>query len=218
MPGIPNATADFLKVVHFFQSPSRVPMSCATYWSSSPTLAAVDDANIILIANAAHSAFGALWADLADSVCELVATRATWYGQADDGFHQGWSTAGPVEGNIEVLTASSDIGESDALPDHSALLIAKNTGSRLRERRGRLFIPCISEDANKNGYLQEELFAAANLLAAFVSSDQVFEGFTWHARHWNKKANTQHVVTQALVMRKLSHRIDRAPRGLNLPT
>jgi len=218
MAGIPNATTDFLKITHYFSTPLARALSCATYWSSSPSTLAIDNTNIVTVASDFHDQFGDLWSDLADSVCSLTATRAQWYGVADDGYHAAYGNGAAVAGDKTIATASSDIGESDALPDWDALLITRNTDSRLRERRGRLFIPCLSEDFSKGGILQPEAFTAANALAAFVSNDQTAGPGTWHARHWNKKANTLHVVTQAKVMQTLTTRTDRKPRGLNLPT
>lgn len=218
MPGIPNATSDFLRLTLFFRTPTRPVLSVSHYLTSAPTGAVVDDSNIKNIANEAHSSFAEVWGPLADSVCAFTKCKAMWYGPADDGFHQAWSTVAEAPGEVVGLEDASDIGESDALPDWDALLIAKNTGKRKRENRGRFFIPCVAEDASKGGVLQPEYFTKANDLAAWFGGDKTFDGITFHARHWNKKDNVLEVITQCQVMQTMTTRRDRRIVGLNIPT
>lgn len=216
---LPNATVDFLKVTHYFSTPTRPVLSIQTYWSAAPSPSGVTDLTIVTVADDMHTLFGIVWAPLADSVCQLTKTRATWYGIADDGYHDGWSTGAALDGGItHPLAGSSDVGESDALPDWDALLIRRSTGKRQRQHRGRLFIPCIAEDVNKGGVLQNEHYSTANDLAAFLSTDQMAGPTSWHARHWNKKDNVLEPITQCLVNVNFTTRKDRRVRGLQLTT
>lgn len=214
---IPNLTQNFLRITHYFTTPTRPVLSVQTFWSSSPSPAAITDALIKDIADEFHVAFGDVWKEVADSVCLMSKTRATYYGILDDGYYDAWSSVAAVEGSVvEPVAGASDLGESDALPDWDALLIRRVTGKRQREHRGRLFIPCIGEDVNSGGVLQPEYYVKANAIAAFIATDFTSAGVAWHGRHWNKKANELEVITQCLVNLNFTTRRDRKVRGLQL--
>jgi len=214
----PNATANWLALQYFISTPNRKGMSFTEYRTSSPAGAAIDGTTIKAVATAFHDTLGNLLKVLMDEKTQIVQCHARFRGITDDGVFDGWSANGIISGTAIVTTDATDAEDAEIMPDYAALVIQRRTGKAGRNKYGRVFIPGITEDANANGFLQEEYYTGANAVAAFLSTDQTLGGSTWHARHWDRKTNSQEVVVQARVMQRLGTRRDRTPTGPNLPT
>lgn len=213
------ATHECLRTTFFFQSPNRI-MSMALYWQPNVPVAGMNGSTILNIANTAFNLAAPLFTELMDNACKLAKCRAEWWGMAGDGYWDAYSTEDAEDGKRGgVLDGEDIVGDVvGSVPDYANLVIQKRTGKQGRQTRGRVFFPCISEFIQENGVLKEDHFAAANSVAAFMSSDQEFDGKTFHARHWNQEDHKLEVIVQARVIQILSSRADRKPRGLRLPT
>lgn len=212
-------TYECLRTTFFFQSPNRI-MTMPLYWQPDVDLSGMGADMILNLANGFFDVAAPVFAELVDNYCSIEKCRAEWWGKAGDGYWDAFSTSAAIPGERGGVADGEDIVAEvvNTLPDFNALVIQRRTGKQGRQNRGRVFMPCLSEYVQTNGQLDAGKFGVANDIASFISSDITVATFLFHARHFNRKEHKLEVITQARVLRTLSHRTDRAPRGLRLPT
>lgn len=171
----------------FFVQGTKKVMSFTAYWENdegfTPTQAIMES-----IADNFYDEVKSLWANLASAAMYMQGCQAIY--EKTTTFWEAMSTGAIWPGSIAV-DPLDELG-GDLMPDHDALIIQRRTGKKGRNNAGRMFVPGIDEDVNRNGIVDPDHTGDADNLAAFFGADFTIPageaaGLVFHARHWDRK-------------------------------
>lgn len=199
----PVGSNSIIMVKHIVKSKYERLYSWGSYWTTPivPTQEQLDS-----FSNELHADVGGQWRDLADIDSKMVETQVDFRNVEDvqvESFTQD-DIAGLKGGVLDDATA-----ELEGLPTYAALIIQKVTGKHGRSKRGRFFIPLISETVQHDGIIDDLNVPACRELADIFQTDREIGGDLAHARHWDRKNNKLEVITHTYPLDVLGTRRDR---------
>lgn len=147
--------ATYLRVDVLFHKGATGSKAMCTLWylkagaGTDPTLATVAS-----YANDFKTAYSAAISGWLPEDCEMYAVKLKWVSGGNE--VEGQNTNGAVGG----------ASPGECLPEEDAVVIQRRTGLQGRSKRGRIFLPYVSEDYQEDG----ELNATGKLKAAGVAT------------------------------------------------
>jgi hypothetical protein len=148
---------------------------------------------------------------------------------------QTWADAMHTAFNVDITANSTNAGipgvmgdiiedagqELESLPPYATLNVRKITGYAGRQNRGRLFIPCISEQVQHDGILDTLNIAGAQEAISNLVNPPMLEGEALKPIHWNREEGIAVEILSLQIVNVLGTRRDRRykmrPTTYNVP-
>jgi hypothetical protein len=199
----PTGSSSIIMCKHIFQSKYERLYSFASYWTTTvaPDQTGLDDFNSGL-----HEAVGNAWDDIADHESNYLETQSDFRNVEELQIISSYIS--PIAGALGDVLEDADL-EIESLPAYSALIIQKTTSKHGRSKRGRMFVPLISEQIQHDGFIDTLNRTACRELADIFQTDRPIGAGTASARHWDRKNNKLEVITRCYPLDVLGTRRDR---------
>jgi hypothetical protein len=212
-------------------SPSHL-ISCKFVWQDKyirtytcemfyqrPSLMSITFLQLQTWADAMHTAFGGEIDDIMDHEAMLARVEVRYVDINNVDITANSTNAGipGVMGDI-----IEDAGqELESLPPYATLNVRKITGYAGRQNRGRLFIPCISEQVQHDGILDTLNIAGAQEAISNLVNPPMLEGEALKPIHWNREEGIAVEILSLQIVNVLGTRRDRRykmrPTTYNVP-
>jgi hypothetical protein len=159
------------------------------------------------IANAAFATLSPLYAAVMNNQGNFLGVTATYNNGTNE--YQGFSSSAAVPGALG----------NGAVGDQNAVVLRKQTNLVGRSNRGRWFIGGMDNSAfgavNPNE-LDSGITPAYQALVAAMVSDQTWDVYLFHARHWDRKTNSLVVIQAGAVSSRLATQRSRRRHSLDI--
>jgi hypothetical protein len=169
--------------------------------SGISTAAAMD-----AVANAAFATLSPLYAAVMNNTATFLGCTATYNNGTNE--YIGYSSSAAVAGTL----ANGSVG------DQNAVVLRKQTNLVGRSNRGRWFIGGMDYSAfggTNSNELDSGITGAYQTLVAAMVSDQTWDAFLFHARHWDRKTSSLVVIEAGAVSTRLATQRSRRRHSLD---
>jgi hypothetical protein len=199
----PVGVSSVLMCKHIFRSKYERLYSFASYWS---TTTYQTQAALQAFTEALHGAVGGTWQNIGDHEAYYSITESDY--RSVEGTQRTAYHSAELAGTMGDLLDDAAL-ELEGLPMYSALIIQKTTEKFGRSKRGRFFVPLISEQAQHDGIIDTLNASTCRELADIFQTDREIGTGTASARHWDRKNNTFDPITRCYPLDVLGTRRDR---------
>lgn len=121
-----------------------------------------------------------------------------------------YSVSPAIAGSMGTILVDDPSDEIDGMPPETALVIRKLTGKAGRKNRGRLFIPCISEQIVHEGIVDSLNYIGVRQAIAALFEPIAVGAATYAPSHWNRVDNILVPITLMGANQFVRTRKDRA--------